>query len=105
MRFRKDYRLDLPNGRVRPDVVFTRSRVAVFHDSCFWHGCPIHGREPTTNDWYWRPKLQRTVERDRKDNEVLEAAGWHVVRIWGHEDLAAAAAAVVAVVADRRRPR
>lgn len=105
LRFRKDYRLDLPGGRVRPDVVFTRVRVAVFHDSCFWHACPLHGREPTTNEWYWGPKLARTVERDRRADEVLEAAGWHVIRIWGHEDIGAAAAAVVAVVADRRTPR
>ena len=43
-RFRKDYRLDLADGkRVRPDIAFTARRVAVFVDGCFWHACPEHG--------------------------------------------------------------
>lgn len=102
LRFRKDYRLDLPGGRVRPDVVFTRARVAVFVDSCFWHACPIHGREPTRNEWYWGPKLARTVERDRQAVTALEDAGWHVVRIWEHENLTDAAGPVIAAVIERR---
>lgn len=102
LRFRKDYRLDLPGGRVRPDVVFTRARLAVFLDSCFWHACPEHGREPTRNQWYWSPKLARTVERDRQAVTALEDAGWRVIRIWEHEDLRTAAAAVVAAVKERR---
>lgn len=104
LRFRKDYRLDLPGGRVRPDVVFTRARVAVFLDSCFWHACPVHGREPTRNEWYWGPKLARTVERDRQAVAALEDAGWHVVRIWEHENLADAAHTVIAAVIERRSP-
>lgn len=83
-RFRKDYRLDLPDARVRPDLVFTKSRVAVFVDGCFWHVCPVHGREPTHNEWYWSPKLQRNVERDRLADAALAAAGWKVVRVWEH---------------------
>ncbi|WP_432520605.1 very short patch repair endonuclease [Kineococcus sp. SYSU DK006] len=85
LRFRKDHRLDLPGGRVRPDVVFTRRKVAVFVDGCFWHVCPLHGREPTSNEWYWTPKLRRNVERDRQADAILWAAGWAVVRIWEHE--------------------
>lgn len=102
LRFRKDYRLDLPSGRVRPDVVFTRARVAVFLDSCFWHACPAHGREPTRNEWYWGPKLARTVERDRQAVAALEDAGWHVFRIWEHESLTDAANTVIATVLERR---
>lgn len=83
-RFRKDHRLDLPQGRVRPDLVFTRRRVAVFVDGCFWHACPLHGREPTRNEWYWMPKLRRNVERDRTADAALASAGWTVVRVWEH---------------------
>ncbi|MGH3280761.1 MAG: hypothetical protein ACRDNW_16710, partial [Trebonia sp.] len=36
-RYRKDFRLDLPLRRVRPDIAFTSRRVAVFVDGCFWH--------------------------------------------------------------------
>jgi DNA mismatch endonuclease (patch repair protein) len=98
-RFRKDYRLDLDSGvRVRPDIVFPRRKVAVFVDGCFWHVCPVHGREPTVNEWYWTPKLRRTIERDRTADSALADAGWTVVRIWEHESSTAALASVVAVL-------
>lgn len=98
-RYRKDYRLDLPGGfRVRPDIVFTARKVAIFVDGCFWHVCPEHGRQPTTNEWYWAPKLRRNVERDRLANRALEAAGWKVVRLWEHIPLSEAVQTVVAVL-------
>ncbi|WP_407041369.1 very short patch repair endonuclease [Rhodococcus ruber] len=86
-RFRKDYRLDFGASRVRPDIVFTARKIAVFVDGCFWHVCPIHGRQPTVNEWYWSPKLLRNMERDRQADELLSAAGWTVVRVWEHESL------------------
>lgn len=98
-RFRKDYRLLLGDGaRVRPDIAFTARRVAVFVDGCFWHACPEHGRNPTVNEWYWAPKLRRTMERDAAANAALAAAGWRVVRVWEHMSLAEAVAAVVAAL-------
>jgi DNA mismatch endonuclease, patch repair protein len=99
-RFRKDYRLDLADGkRVRPDIAFTARRVAVFVDGCFWHACPEHGGKPANNVWYWEPKLRRNVERDRSADAALDAAGWSVVRIWEHETLEAAVTAVLAALA------
>jgi DNA mismatch endonuclease (patch repair protein) len=96
-RFRKDYRLDFGDGvRVRPDIAFTAKKVAVFVDGCFWHACPEHGGRPAVNDWYWGPKLRRTVERDRAADAVLTAAGWRVVRVWEHVPLDDAVAAVIA---------
>jgi DNA mismatch endonuclease (patch repair protein) len=97
-RYRKDYRLDLDGARVRPDIVFTARRVAVFVDGCFWHVCPEHGTKPAANTWYWGPKLTRNVERDRAADAALAAAGWHVVRVWEHEPLDAAVDAVVAAL-------
>lgn len=98
LRYRKDLRLDLGELKVRPDIVFTAKKVAVFVDGCFWHVCPEHGRHPTTNEWYWTPKLRRNVERDQRVNSALKAAGWKVVRLWEHEALTTAVAAVVAAV-------
>src|SRR5690348_13374952 len=98
-RFRKDYRLDLDAGaRVRPDIAFTARRVAVFVDGCFWHVCPEHGRNPEVNEWYWAPKLRRTMERDRAADAALAAAGWRVVRIWEHVPLDDAIAEVTAAL-------
>lgn len=102
LRFRKDLLLRLDDGvRVRPDIVFTARKVAVFVDGCFWHVCPVHGREPTRNEWYWTPKLRRNVERDRAANEALAAAGWTVARFWEHEPLESAVAAVAGLVRNR----
>lgn len=84
LRFRKDHRIDLGAVRARPDIVFSRSRVAVFVDGCYWHSCPIHGTTPTRNADYWTPKLARNVERDREQEAALREAGWTVVRMWEH---------------------
>jgi DNA mismatch endonuclease (patch repair protein) len=84
-RYRVDVRVELDGARPRPDIVFSRARVAVFVDGCFWHCCPDHGRQPRTNGGYWGPKLERNVARDRAADEALSAAGWTVVRIWEHE--------------------
>lgn len=89
-RYRKNLMLRVTGTRVRPDVVFTRWRVAVFLDGCFWHGCPEHQRVPKSNREYWVPKLAGNVERDRRVDRALTLGGWRVVRIWEHVDLDAA---------------
>jgi DNA mismatch endonuclease (patch repair protein) len=60
--------------------------VAVFIDGCFWHGCPDHGRRPGTNAKYWNAKLQRNIDRDKRNDAALADAGWTVVRAWEHEE-------------------
>src|SRR3954462_3257841 len=52
-RYREDLQVKLQEIRVRPDIVFTARKVAVFVDGCFWHVCPQHGPQPTVNEWYW----------------------------------------------------
>jgi DNA mismatch endonuclease, patch repair protein len=81
--------------RRQADVVFTRARVAVFVDGCFWHGCPEHGRrQHRVNGWYWPEKIERNRRRDADTDARLAAAGWTVVRVWEHERPEAAAARV-----------
>lgn len=93
-RFRKDHLLRVGAVRVRPDVVFTRRKLAVFVDGCFWHGCPEHQHVPKTNRDYWVPKLAANVERDRRVDAVLADGGWTVLRIWEHDDVGVAVGAV-----------
>lgn len=85
LRFRKDLAIEVEDGRVRPDVVFTRARLAVFIDGCFWHSCPVHATRPRANADFWAAKLERNTERDRCDTRRLEEAGWTVLRVWEHE--------------------
>ena len=98
LRFRKNYLIRLHGLRVRPDVVFTRRRVAVFLDGCFWHCCPDHSSTPRRNVGYWLPKLQANVERDRRVDVALEAEDWTVMRFWEHDEADRAAELVAAVV-------
>ncbi|MFC4083397.1 very short patch repair endonuclease [Amycolatopsis samaneae] len=93
-RYRKDLPIVLDGVRVRPDIVFPGRKVAVFVDGCFWHVCPEHGRQPTSNEWYWTPKLRRNMDRDQLVTSALEDAGWRVIRIWEHVPLLEAVSAV-----------
>ncbi|WP_243858807.1 very short patch repair endonuclease [Mycobacterium sp. DL440] len=93
-RFRKDFPVRIDGRLIRPDIVFTKRKVAVFVDGCFWHCCPEHGQRPKVNGEYWSPKLERNVKRDREQTGALESAGWMVLRFWAHDPADAVADAV-----------
>lgn len=69
----------------KPDISIKKYKIVIFIDSCFWHQCPIHGNMPKTNVEYWKPKLERNVERDKEVDEYYEQKGWNIKRIWEHE--------------------
>lgn len=81
----------IPKVRRTADLVFTRARLAVFLDGCFWHGCPQHHTVAKTNADYWATKVDTNRRRDRQTDELLAEAGWAVLRIWEHEDPSEAA--------------
>ena len=81
----------------RPDIVFTRARIAVFVDGCFWHSCPTHGVLPKSNRDWWREKLRLNTERDVRKDEELRAAGWVPLHTWEHEPVEAAAERIEAL--------
>jgi len=93
LRYRVDFK-PLASLRNRADVVFTKARVAVFVDGCFWHGCPEHYYPSKTNTEYWAPKIEANRDRDARVNDLLREAGWTVIRIWEHQNPAIAAADV-----------
>jgi DNA mismatch endonuclease (patch repair protein) len=80
------------------DIVFTRQRIAVFIDGCYWHACPAHGTQAKSNPDYWSTKLAGNVARDADTNVKLAAEGWMVLRYWEHEDPALVAAAIAEAV-------
>jgi DNA mismatch endonuclease, patch repair protein len=101
LRYRVDYRPE-PSLRRTADIVFTKQRVAIFIDGCYWHACAQHGTAARSNATYWSEKLQRNVARDADTTARLEAAGWTVLRFWEHEDPIEVASEVT--VAVRRLP-
>ncbi|MGC5009673.1 very short patch repair endonuclease [Streptosporangium sp. DT93] len=92
----------VPDLRRTADLVFTKAKVAVFLDGCYWHGCPEHYRPSQKNSDFWQKKLASNQARDRQTDELLRDAGWEVVRVWEHEDAQAAADRVARTVRDRQ---
>ena len=81
LRYRKNYK-GLPG---KPDIVFTKQKIAVFVDGDFWHARGHQerpGEQVDTNKSYWRKKLAGNVERDRFVNDALLEQGWLVLRFW-----------------------
>ncbi|MFJ2646370.1 very short patch repair endonuclease [Streptomyces sp. NPDC087420] len=96
-RYRLNVRVpDMPRRTV--DITFSKAKVAVFLDGCFWHGCPKHATQPKANAEWWREKLDRNMARDLETTEHMTALGWTVLRFWEHEAAAAVAARVAATV-------
>lgn len=73
---------DLPGT---PDFYFSRSRLAIFVDGCFWHGCSLCGHIPRSNVGFWRTKINLNRKRDQKKTLALTAHGIAVLRFWEHE--------------------
>jgi len=97
-RFRKDHAIRIDGRLIRPDIVFTRKRIAIFVDGCFWHGCPLHGETPASNINFWKQKLTANVARDRAQDSLLGTADWTVLRIWEHVPTSDALAEVVSLI-------
>lgn len=99
LRYRVDFQ-PVDTVRSRADIVFTRAKQAVFIDGCFWHSCPMHATSPKLSSEYWSSKLQGNVERDRRTDAALIAAGWRVSRFWEHESPAEVADAIARLLDD-----
>jgi DNA mismatch endonuclease (patch repair protein) len=99
------YRLHVPvvpGVHRRPDVVFGPSKVAVFVDGCFWHGCPEHGTMARANRTFWLDKIETNKRRDADTDRRLRRTGWAAIRVWEHEDPERAAQRIATVVRRRR---
>jgi len=104
----KGYRINVKDLPGKPDIVYASKKVAIFVDGCFWHKCPRCFVEPESNRDYWLPKIQMNIERDIKQNIMLENLGWTVVRIWEHEieeDIDNCAERVIEIIKDPTRSK
>ncbi|WP_255410965.1 very short patch repair endonuclease [Blastococcus sp. TF02A-30] len=76
----------VPGQRRRTiDIAFTRARLAVFIDGCFWHGCPLHATSPKANAAWWAEKIATNQARDADVTAQLRELAWTVLRFWEHE--------------------
>ena len=78
------FRLDSKVGRIKPDIVLRRCKVAIFVHGCYWHqhkGCKLaySGRERTDK---WKKKFSDNKARDHRVTEQLLEQGWRIAVIW-----------------------
>lgn len=66
----------------KPDFAWPKSRVALFVDGCFWHGCPSCDRPSKSNTSFWKPKIVSNRRRDQRVSRKLRKDGWSVLRVW-----------------------
>jgi DNA mismatch endonuclease (patch repair protein) len=90
----------------KPDIVFTRVKIAVFCDGDYWHGhnWAIRGlasldEELEQYSSYWKNKILGNIRRDKDNTALLESAGWQVIRFWESEIKANVEKCAAAVVA------
>jgi DNA mismatch endonuclease (patch repair protein) len=78
------YRLHYKDLIGSPDIVFPRSKVAIFIDGDFWHGYDFESKKHKLQT-YWADKIQRNIDKDMRYTKELKEKGWKVLRFWQHE--------------------
>jgi DNA mismatch endonuclease (patch repair protein) len=79
------WRMNAGDVMGKPDFVFSRNKIAVFVDGCFWHGCRKCRNIPASNQDFWSAKIEANKKRDHKVSRNLRKSGWQVIRFWEHE--------------------
>jgi DNA mismatch endonuclease, patch repair protein len=98
-------RRPVPELRRTADILFGPTKIAVFIDGCYWHGCPQHGQRPKTNAEFWAQKIDGNIRRDRETDKLLAEAGWLTLRFWEHESPSICVERIAAAVAERREAK
>jgi DNA mismatch endonuclease (patch repair protein) len=78
------YRLHRKGLPGTPDLIFASLCKVIFVHGCFWHHhtqC-AKGSIPKTRRDFWKKKLSKNVERDRRVLRNLKALGWQAMVVW-----------------------
>lgn len=79
----RGYRLHLKTIPGKPDIAYSKSKLAIFVNGCFWHQCPYCNNQlPKTNTEFWQAKFLKNKERDLKKQKQLKLLGWSTITIW-----------------------
>jgi DNA mismatch endonuclease (patch repair protein) len=81
------YRLHYSKLPGKPDIVLPKHKKVILVHGCFWHGHPDcrRSKPPSSNVEFWQDKIGRTVERDRRNVQILMELGWQVLTLWSCE--------------------
>lgn len=77
------YRVGVKSLPGTPDIVFSRLKIVIFVNGCFWHGhaCRL-GTRPKTREAFWADKIETNKLRDNRKNDELASRGWRVLTVW-----------------------
>lgn len=79
----RGYRVNWKGVSGRPDICFTKKRLAIFVHGCFWHRCPKCAKSsPKTNSEFWKKKFELNVARDQRKLDALHQQGWKTLVLW-----------------------
>ncbi len=79
----RGYRINYKKIPGRPDIAFTKTKIAIFVNGCFWHQCPkCNYAIPKHNQKFWKEKFEKNIARDERKAKELQEAGWKVITIW-----------------------
>lgn len=76
------YRKNVKGLPGTPDIVLRKYGTVIFIHGCFWHGHEVDGHIPESNREYWQKKIERNIERDKRNKEELKKLGWSVMIVW-----------------------
>ena len=78
------YRLHVKKLPGCPDLVFPSRKKVIFVHGCFWHRhkCKYGRATPATRKRFWQEKFEKTIQRDKKNRNILKKLGWKVLPIW-----------------------
>lgn len=81
------YRKHVKSLSGTPDIAIKKYKLVIFIDGSFWHGYQWEKRKAKikTNRGFWIPKIERNMQRDQQNRQLLENAGYTVMRFWDHE--------------------
>jgi DNA mismatch endonuclease, patch repair protein len=68
----------------KPDIVFTKYKIAIFCDGDFWHGKDFDKWKERLST-YWKEKIQKNIDRDKRTDNILIRDGWSVLHFWEHD--------------------
>ncbi len=78
------YRVNYSPVEGKPDLYFSRYKVAMFVHGCYWHrhkGCP-YAYTPKSNVEFWNKKLEGNRKHDEQVVSDLKDKGIRVLIVW-----------------------
>ncbi len=79
----RGYRKNVKGLPGKPDICFTKTKLSIFINGCFWHRCPHCNLPlPKSNQQFWKDKFEANVNRDLNKQNMLKELGWQTLTIW-----------------------